>query len=231
LHSSAASESDFNLPLGDADAGGTREPEKLRAFPAPSNTTDASIQLARQVSRLLSDARRQIHAAAREAAEEAVSAERRANADPWEQKIAVAREEFSREVAAAVARIQEESAAQSRDAQVTALEALQRDLPRWLAPQLEELTRDLTAELTQEALSQRNAHAEQINQAAEMLRAVCLRRKRAAKPVCALEILAQRGSAYGAIVPSPGWKIYGAISNSLCADWERHRLLQSSPFL
>jgi hypothetical protein len=173
LHSSAASESDFSLPLGDADPGGAREPEKLRAFPAPANTTDASIQLARQVSRLLSDARRQIHAAAREAAEEAVSAERRANADPWEQKIATAREEFSREVAAAVARIQEESAAQSRAAQDTAAEALQRDLPRWLAPQLEELARDLTAELSQEALTQRNAHAEQINQAAEMLRAVC----------------------------------------------------------
>src|ERR1700730_1082239 len=173
LRSSAASESDFNLPLGAADAGGAREPEKLRAFPAPANTTDASIQLARQVSRLLSDARRQIHAAAREAAEEAVSAERRANADPWEQKIATAREEFSREVAAAIARIQEESAAQSRSAQDIAAEALQRDLPRWLAPQLEELTRDLTAELSQEALSQRNAHAEQINQGAEMLRAVC----------------------------------------------------------
>ena len=42
---------------------------------------------------------------------------------------------------------------------------------------------------------------------------------------------AQRVSAYGAIVPSPGWKIYGAICDSLCADSERHRDLPSSPFL
>jgi len=172
-HAPAAPESDFNLPLGDADPGREKGPEKLRAFPAPANTTDASIQLARQVSRLLSDARQQIHAAAQEAAVQAVSAERRINADPWEQKIATAREEFSREVAAAVARIQEESATQSRAAQNAAAEALKRDLPRWLAPQLEDLTRDLTAQLSQEALTHRNAHAEQITQGAETLRAAC----------------------------------------------------------
>src|SRR5579863_257552 len=156
-HAPATPESDFNLPLGDADPGREKGPEKLRAFPAPANTTDASIQLARQVSRLLSDARQQIHAAAQEAAVQAVSAERRINADPWEQKIATAREEFSREVAAAVARIQEESATQSRAAQNAAAEALKRDLPRWLAPQLEDLTHDLTAQLSQEALTHRNA--------------------------------------------------------------------------
>jgi hypothetical protein len=171
-HSPASPESDFSLPLGDADPGG-HSPEKLRAFPAPANTTEASLQLARQVSRLLSDTRQQIHAAAREAAAQAVSAERRINADPWEQKIAAAREEFSREVAAALTRIQEESAAQGLAAKNAAEEALQRDLPRWLAPQLEELTRDLTAQLSQEALTQRNAHAEQITKAAETLRSVC----------------------------------------------------------
>jgi hypothetical protein len=169
-HSTATPESDFTLPLGDADSGGGHTPEKLRAFPAPANNTEASLQLARQVSRLLSDARQQIHAAAREAAAQAVAAERRINTDPWEQKIAAAREEFAREVAAAVARIQEESAAQTRASQNAAAEALQRDLPRWLTPQLEELTRDLTAQLSQEALTQRNAHAEQVAEAAETLR-------------------------------------------------------------
>jgi hypothetical protein len=169
----ATPESDFNLPLGDADPVGAHAPENLRAFPALANTTEASLQLARQVSRLLSDARQQIHAAAREAAAQAVSAERRINADPWEQKIAAAREEFSREVAAALARIREESAAQGRAAQDSAAEALRRDLPRWLAPQLEELTRDLTAELSQEALTQRNAHAEQVAKADETLQSIC----------------------------------------------------------
>src|SRR5712671_1524960 len=173
LHSPALPESDFSLPLGDAQPGSTNRPEKLRAFPAPANTTEASLQLARQLSRLLSDARQQIHAAAQEAAAQAVSAERRINADPWEQNIAAAREEFSLEVAAAVARIQEEAGAQSHAAQDAAAAALQRDLPRWLAPQLEELTRDLRAELSQEALTQRNAHAQQIAKGSELLHSAC----------------------------------------------------------
>ena len=47
-----------------------------------------------------------------------------------------------------------------------------------------------------------------------MPRAVCHRRKRAAKLVCALEILTQRGSAYGAIAPFPWLKMYGATCAS-----------------
>src|SRR5258708_28532317 len=45
------------------------------------------MQLARQVTRLLADARQQIYAAAREAAAQAVSAEHRVTAEHWEQKI------------------------------------------------------------------------------------------------------------------------------------------------
>jgi len=42
------------------------------------------MQLARQVTRLLADARQQIHAAAREAVRQAVSVERRITAEEWD---------------------------------------------------------------------------------------------------------------------------------------------------
>src|ERR1700719_4319106 len=56
---SRAAEADFNLPLSDAGASSEHYSERLRAFPAPASTTDASMQLARQVTRLLADAGQQ----------------------------------------------------------------------------------------------------------------------------------------------------------------------------
>src|SRR6266852_9153503 len=41
--------------------------DNLRVFPSPASATDASLQLARQVARLVADARQQIQAAAQEA--------------------------------------------------------------------------------------------------------------------------------------------------------------------
>ncbi|MCU1243123.1 MAG: hypothetical protein JWO71_3849, partial [Candidatus Acidoferrum typicum] len=172
-HSHSANEVDFDLPLSEADTATENHSERLRAFPAPASTTDAAMQLARQVTRLVVDARQQIHAAAREAAAQAVAAERRITADEWEQKLAADRETLSREVAAALEKIREESASLNRMAQHAAAEALQRDLPRWLSPQLEELTRDLTAQLSQEAIAQRSASTQQIGAELETLRATC----------------------------------------------------------
>src|SRR6202162_5720389 len=114
---SPAAEADFELPLSDTDAASAHHSERLRAFPALASTTDASMQLARQVTRLLADARQQIHAAAREAAAQAVSAERRISAEQWDLKMAAVREKFSREVAAAQEKIREESASLHRSAQ------------------------------------------------------------------------------------------------------------------
>jgi len=172
-HSPSPADTDFNLPLSETDAAPENHAEHLHSFPAPASTTDASMQLARRVTRLLADARQQIHAAARESAAQAVAAERRIAADEWQQKIAADREALTREVAAALESIREESASLNRIAQNGAAEALQRDLPRWLAPQLEELTRDLTAQLSQEALAQRNASSEQAGAAVEALRSAC----------------------------------------------------------
>jgi phage gp36-like protein len=173
-HSHPPAGADFNLPLSGADAVLENHSERLRAFPARASTTDASMQLARQLTRLLADARQQIHAAAREAAAQAVSAERRITADEWQQKIAADREMLSRELAAALENVRQESASVNRIAQSAAAEALQRDLPQRLAPQLEELTRNLTAQLSQEALAQRNASTEQAGAAVQTLRSACI---------------------------------------------------------
>src|SRR6266446_6224803 len=170
---SPAAEADFDLPLPDTHAASVHHSERLRAFPAPASTTDASMQLARQVTRLLADARQQIYAAAREAAAQAVSAKHRISAAHWDHKMAADCEMLSREVAAALEKIRVESASLYHVAQNTAAEALQRDLPPKLAPQLEELTRDLTAQLSQEALAQRNAFAEQTGNALQTLGSAC----------------------------------------------------------
>jgi hypothetical protein len=166
-------ESEFHLPLSDEEPPSGGGAGNLRAFPAPGSTTDASLQLARQMTRLLAEARQQIQAAAREAAAQAVSAERRISAEAWEQRVSASYEQLSRELAAAIEKIEEENTARSRVAQEAAGEALQRDLTRLIAPQLEELTRDLTAQLSQEAVALRNAQSEKLAKVPEGLRDVC----------------------------------------------------------
>src|SRR6266436_6733789 len=60
--------------------------DTLHALPPPTSTTDASLQLARQVARLIADAKRQISAAAREAAAQAVATEHHTATEHWQQK-------------------------------------------------------------------------------------------------------------------------------------------------
>src|SRR5215468_10230395 len=151
---------------------GTAAPDNLRVFPTPGSATDASMQLARQVARLLAEAKQQIQAA-RDAAAEAVAAERRLATEQWEQKYLAFRDEVARETAQAVGSIQEESQTQARAAQAAAAEALKNELPRWLAPQLEQLTHELTAHLSQEGEAQRNGHTQQLASASEDLRTLC----------------------------------------------------------
>ena len=143
--------------------------DNLRVFPSPTSTTDASLQLARQVARLVADARQQIQAAAQEAASQAVSTERRLSFDQWEQKFAAGRAEIGNETARAIEKIELEADKHSQEA----AEALRADLPRWLAPQLEQLTRDLTEKLLREALAQRGEHAQRLEAATETLKAAC----------------------------------------------------------
>ena len=173
------SETEFHVSLTDSDATPAPastpavSPDNVRVFPSPASTTDASLQLARHVTRLLAEARQQIQAAAREAASQAVAAERTATAEQWEKKVAETRDALQHEVASAVEKIQEESQTRSREAHEAAATALQEELPKRLAPRLEEVTRNLTSHLSDEGRVQRAAHAEQLTSAAETLSEVC----------------------------------------------------------
>jgi hypothetical protein len=160
------------LPIEEAEPG-VATPDNIRIFPAPTSATDASMQLARQVARLLAEARQQIHAAARDAAAQAVNAERRLAFEQWEQKFAAFREEVARETAHAVGMIHEETETRSRTAQAAAAEALKNELPRWLAPQLEQLTHQLTSQLAREGAIQRDQHEKQLTAAQEALQTLC----------------------------------------------------------
>ena len=160
-----------HLPhLNEADLLPTSEVDNLRVFPAPTSATDASLQLARQVARLVADAKQQIQAATREAASQAVSAERRLSFEQWEQKFAAGRAVIENETAQAIEKFQHEADEHSRTAHAAAAEALRTELPRWLAPQLEQLTRDLTASLSREGATQRGEHAQRLENSAEALR-------------------------------------------------------------
>src|SRR2546423_10490264 len=84
----AVAEKDAASHLGEAELLPAAEADNLRVFPTPASTTDASLQLARQVARLVADAKQQIQAATREAASLAVSAERRPSFGPGGPKVA-----------------------------------------------------------------------------------------------------------------------------------------------
>ena len=163
-------EPDATLHLGEGELPPAAGGDNIRLFPSPSSTTDASMQLARQVARLVADAKQQIQAATREAASQAVSAERRLSFEQWEQKFAAGRAEIVNETAQAIEKFQQEADEHSRSAHAAAAEALRTELPRWLSPQLEQLTRELTASLAREGAAQRNEHAQQLESMTEGLR-------------------------------------------------------------
>src|SRR6266849_4349072 len=163
-------EPDATLHLEETEGPPAAGVDNLRVFPSPTSTTDASLQLARQVARLVADAKQQIQAATREAASQAVSAERRLSFEQWEQKFAAGRAEIENETAQAIEKFQHEADERSRTAHAAAAEALRTELPRWLAPQLEQLTRDLTASLSREGAAQRNEHAQQLESMTDALR-------------------------------------------------------------
>lgn len=170
-----AAASGVQLPLSEVELPPAigMGPDNLRVFPSPASQTDASLQLARHVARLLTDAKQQLQAAVKECAAQAVGAERQAGLEELEQKFAAARELLAGEVAGAIARLQAESLSQSRSVHAAAADALENDLPGRLAPQLEQLTRDLTSKLSVEGAAQRNEYAVQLGEAAAQLQELC----------------------------------------------------------
>jgi hypothetical protein len=169
----SAPEKEITLPLDEPELPSSSGPDNVRVFPSPVSTTDASLQLARQVARLVADAKQQIQTATREAASQAVSAERRLSFEQWEQKFAAGRAEIDNQAARAIDRLHEQVDEQSRTAHAAAAEALRNELPRWLAPQLEQLTLALTSRLSSEGASQRTEHAQQLENMAGAVRTQC----------------------------------------------------------
>jgi len=168
----AASESEFHVSLNESEPAPASSPDNVRVFPSPASTTDASLQLARHVTRLLAEARQQIQASARESAAQAVAAERRITAEQWDRQVAEARAQLSQELAKALEKVQEEATARSRAAHEAATNLLQEELPKRLTPQLEELTRGLTSKLSEEGFAQRAGHQQQLAELSEAVRAL-----------------------------------------------------------
>ena len=166
-------EADTPEPLVETEFSLGNAADNLRVFPSPASTTDASLQLARQVARLVADAKQQIQAATREAASQAVAAERRLSFEQWEQKFAAGRSEIANETAQAIEKFRHDVDEHSQTAHATAAEALRMELPKSLAPQLEQLTRNLTESLSREGAAQRHDHTQLLEDTAETLRTVC----------------------------------------------------------
>jgi hypothetical protein len=168
-----AEPAEIHLPLTEPEPVAAPVQDNLRVFPAPASATDASLQLARHMARLVADAKQQIQAAAREVAAQAVAAERRVSMEEWTHEFSVAREQLSQQVSSAIAKIQEELDTRSRAAHAAAAGALQRELPQWIAPQLEELTRELTQQISDRGTAERNEQTQHLASAVESLRALC----------------------------------------------------------
>ena len=183
--SRASNEEDIILPLPERlNESPTSLPEgglppaaigtdTLHLLPNPASTTDASLHLARQVARLIADAKQQISAAAREAAVQAVASEHGTAAEQWEQEFSAARNEFTEESARAVARLQQESEERSRAIHGAAAKALQDELPKWLSPHLEKLTRELTAEISKAGAQQHELQEKHIAETTERVQQLC----------------------------------------------------------
>jgi len=184
----AAKDQDIILPLPEksqeksADAQSSVEPElpppaigtdMLHVTPPAMSTTDASLQLARQVARLIADAKQQISAAAREAAAQAVATEQRTASEKWEQKFSAAQSDISTESGRAVERIQQESDERSRAVYNAAAKALQDELPKWLAPHLEQLTREVTATISKAGAEQHALHEQHAARITERVQQLC----------------------------------------------------------
>ena len=121
--------------------------DNLRAFPSPVSTTDASLQLARQLARLVADAKQQIQAAAREAASHAVA----------------------QEASQLIEKIKQETLKHAQDAGAAAAESARNELANWLTPQLEQTRSELSSQLEREGQLQREQHGEQLKNSGEIL--------------------------------------------------------------
>ncbi len=166
--------------------------ESLSLVPPPVSTTDASLQLARQVARLIADAKQQISAAAREAAALAVAQEHRTVSQQLEKKASDGTTALRSEADRALDRIQREGEQRARTLQEAAAKALQQELPKWLKPHLEHLTREVTAEFSKQGAKQRELQEQQANAVSERVKQLCREAEDVARRIVAQAQEAER---------------------------------------
>ena len=159
--------------------------DTLHILPPPTSTTDASLQLARQVARLIADAKQQISAAAREAAAQAVATEHRTATEKWQEKFSAAQSDIATESGRAVERIHQESDERSRAVYSAAAKALQDELPKWLAPHLEQLTREVTATISKAGAQQHALHEQHAAGITERVQQLCREAEEVARRIVA----------------------------------------------
>jgi len=197
--------------------------DTLHVMPPPASTTDASLQLARQVARLIADAKQQISAAARDAATQAVTAQHRTATEQWDQKFSATQNELSSETVRALERIQRESEERDRKAVAAATQALQVELPKWLAPHLRELTTELAGSLSKAGEEQRTLHETQVAGLTERVQQLCREAEEIARRVAlqskeAERRLSEHASVTSAVLESQAKKqeeIYGGHQERL----------------
>jgi hypothetical protein len=176
LPASADDLPDAKEVLGALDAATAEEPaEDMVAEVAKSNVRsfpnaggESAEPLDEQMGTLLEDARQQIQAAAKEAVQQAMSTESRATIQDWQARLAEAREQLGAEVTRAIESVQKEAEMKARAAHGAAAEALKSELPKWLAPQIEELTREIADQMRKASTAQKavqEQHAQKTAQA------------------------------------------------------------------
>ncbi|HLE36781.1 MAG TPA: hypothetical protein VI699_06510 [Candidatus Acidoferrales bacterium] len=146
-------------PLPPATPAAETREDNLHVLPSPAGASgDATLQLARQVARLVAEAKQQIERLAREATERAASVEVRPLLAALNTQLREAAEKSVE--AAMVARTEpllRETETRIAEAQKTALASLGEELDRKATARLEETAGKLTAEIEQAALNQQAA--------------------------------------------------------------------------
>jgi len=143
-------------PLPAAAPAGEHREDNLHVLPSPATASgEATLQLARQVARLVAEAKTQIERAAREATEKAASSEVRPLLATLNAQL---REAAEKSVEAAVASRGEpllrETEARIAEAQKAALAALSEEIERKVTARMEDVTGKLAAEVEQAAQTQ-----------------------------------------------------------------------------
>src|ERR1700721_1454142 len=142
-----ANEAEHEAPHHDYESPAAQMNDNLRTFPSPASTTDASLQLARQLARLVADAKQQIQATAREAATHAVA----------------------QEASHLLERIQPETEKHAQAAGAAAAESARREWTNWLTSQLEQTKGELSSQLARDGQAQREQHTEQLKNSGEIV--------------------------------------------------------------